>query len=254
MIKALLIEDEPLAARKLQRLLADVAPDINVLEVIDSVEAGIRWLRANPAPDVIFSDIQLADGNSFEIYAAVKISTPIIFTTAYDSYALKSFELNSIDYLLKPINPSALNRALQKFRLGHTQSVAQVDYAKLLEMLAKHPAEGYKKRFVIQVGERIKTIETEDVAYFKADGRYVYLTTSKGESLIVNYTLEELEGMLDPAVFFRANRKFIISIKAVTGMLVLSKSKIRIELQPACNEECVVSSERSSEYKEWLNK
>lgn len=253
MIRAVLIEDEPLAARKLQRLLTDIAPDIQILEVLDSVQSSISWLKEHPTPDLIFSDIQLGDGSSFRIFESVKVNCPVIFVTAYDSYAVRAFSLNSIDYLLKPVQQQELDRAVSRFRERYGKPVEAVDYSALLALLKMNGPAEYKKRFIVQVGERIKKVEVSDISYFIADGRYVHVVTNQGENLIVNHTLEELDGMLDPAVFFRANRKFIIHIKAVTGMLILSKSKIRIELLPKCEEECVVSSERSAEFKAWLN-
>jgi DNA-binding LytR/AlgR family response regulator len=255
MLRVIIIEDEPLAVKRLQRLITTLNRNLVVIAALDSIESSVNWLKTNTCPDIIFSDIQLADGLSFDIFEQTKINCPVIFTTAYDSYALKAFTANGIDYLLKPVKEDDLARALDKLNQFYTKNTPgySFDYTQLANLIQQNIGKEYKQRFLIHIGEKLKKIETNDIAYFMADGKYVHMITFTSGKYIVDFTLEELEQVLNPKFFFRANRKYIINIKAVGSMLVLSKNKIRVELHPSNETECIVSSERSSEFKYWLN-
>ena len=250
-MKILIVEDEHLAASRLERLLTQVEPGIEVLAVIDSVKNAVAWLQANTA-DLIFMDIHLADGNSFSIFDQVEVKTPIIFSTAYDQYAIKAFKLNSVDYLLKPIDKEDLARSMDKFK--ENQAPQQpLDMEALMEVMRGGGGE-YQKRFIVTSGEKIKSIRIEDVAYFFGQQKYVFLITRDNRQHIIDYTLGKLEDLLDPEQFFRINRQFIINYDAIKNMFSYSKSRIKIELDPISEMEAIVSIDKSKRFKTWLNK
>ena len=252
MTQVLIIEDEHYAAQKLIRQLQNIDPDMEVLAVLDSVDESVKWLKQNSA-DLIFLDIHLGDDDSFRIFEKIKIRTPVIFTTAYDQYAIKAFRLNSIDYLLKPVNKKDLQAALQKY-YDLDSPAQQIDYKELLDSLKSAPEAQYQKRFMVYFGDRVKSIATEEVAYFFAEGKYVYLVSKEGKEYIIDFTLEKLVQSLDPQYFFRINRQFIICIECIQEMITYTKGRLKIELKPKSSREVIVSIERSSEFKKWLNK
>lgn len=247
-MKVVIIEDEPIAAQHLQKLLLAANATIQVLEILPSVKKATAWFSANPAPDLIFMDIQLTDDLSFRIFDLVEVKAPVIFTTAYDHYAIKAFKLNSVDYLLKPLDPKELRQALQKFETLHKQQ----DLVKLLASFKQQPE--YQKRFMVTSGNKIRSIATEDIAYFRADGRYVHMHTTDSLSHIIDHTLDKLEDILDPAQFFRINRQFIIHIQSIKHMSAYSKGRIKIETEPVCKEDIIVSIDRSGNFKKWLDR
>ncbi|MFY0650762.1 MAG: response regulator transcription factor [Cyclobacteriaceae bacterium] len=251
MTKVLIIEDEFYAAQKLIRQLNNIDPEIEVLETLDSVDESVKWLKANTA-DLIFLDIHLGDDESFKIFERIKVKTPIIFTTAYDQYAIKAFKLNSIDYLLKPINKNELKVAIEKYHEQKLQPQA-FDYNTLLSSLKSGEQSSYQKRFMVYVGDKVKSIPVEDVAYFFAEGKYAYLVSNAGKEYIVDYTLEKLDKLLNQDKFFRINRQFIIGIEAIDEMIAYTKGRLKIELNPTSKKEAIVSIERASEFKKWLN-
>jgi len=251
-MNVLIIEDEAVAANRLEKQLAEIAPEITVLAKIGSVKEAVKWLTINSA-DLIFLDIQLSDGISFSIFEQVTVDTPIIFTTAYDQYSIKAFELNSISYLLKPIRKKDLFESLQKFK--KLKSAFSIDFEQLMaEMKGSKP--DYKKRFVIHIGSKIKTVETSEVAYFYAMGKNVFMKTLKGNSFPAEFSLDRLENLIDPSHFFRINRKYIINMEAIESMVAWSRSRVKIKLNPPADDEMdtIVSVDRSPEFKEWLNK
>lgn len=250
-MNVLIIEDEILAADKLESMLLDIDPKMTVLAKLGSIKDSVRWLSQHTA-DLILLDIQLSDGISFSIFEQVHVSTPIIFTTAYDEYAIKAFQLNSISYLLKPIRKSDLADGLQKLR--KLKAAFSIDFENLLSQIQGQPA-GFKKRFLIQIGEKIKKVETTEVAYFYVFERSTYLRTFKGSRFPLEYTLDKLETLLDPARFFRINRKYIVNMDAITSMTAYSRSRVKIELSPKTDDEfdAIVSIERSADFKKWLN-
>lgn len=251
-MKVLIIEDENAAARRLEKMLKELEPEIMVLAATDSVEASVLWLQNNPLPDLIFMDIHLADGSSFEIFEHQKISCPVVFTTAYDEYALQAFRVNAVDYLLKPIKSSELEAALRKFKKQTSPQPPQ-DFSMLLETLRQSEQQKFLRRMLIRFGQSIKLIDMEDAAYFYTKDKISFLVTrSTGKRFPVDYPLDKLEGMLDNRVFFRINRQFIINVNAIREMHPYSKSRVKIDLDPATDMETIVSTERSSEFKKWL--
>ena len=250
-MKILLIEDEEAAAARMQKLLRQVAPESQVVAVTDSIESSVNWLRQNPAPDLIFSDIHLADGSSFEIFKEVEVTAPVIFTTAFDQYALEAFKVNSIDYLLKPVKLAELEKSLEKWKKLRPQPGPALDYQQLINAL-KPAQPTYQKRLVIRYGPHIKTVEVADVAYFLTQEKITFLNTFGNKKLPVDFTLDELENMLDPAIFFRINRQFIINVNAIGNMTSYSKSRVKIDLNPPSEIETIVSTERSATFKNWL--
>jgi len=251
MIRALIIEDELPAATRLQKMLSETAPDIIAEANTDSIQGSVRWLREHEHPDIIFLDIQLADGLCFEIFRHIKVDSFVVFTTAYDEYAIRAFELNSIDYLLKPVNRDMLVRAVNKFRT--MQGRVRIDMHKLLDMIEKKRSAG-KTRFVISVGHKIKSVEASAIAYFYSLEKSTFLCSDEGKSYPVDYSLDNLEKMVDPGMFFRVNRQYLVSFKAIGNILVLSGSRIRIDLKPAAEYDIYVSGARTSEFRKWLDK
>lgn len=251
-MKVLIIEDEKLAVDRLTRLLRTIDPEIEIVGNIPTVTGSVKWLTSHTC-DLIFLDIHLADGLSFGIFEQVQVDIPIIFTTAYDQYAIKAFQVNSIDYLLKPFNPKELEKSLQKYKtiFGH-KTTAHIDFSSLVAMIQS--GESHQKRFVVHAGQKIKSIPAEDIAYFYADEKMVFLCTFDARNYIVDYTIDKLESGLNPEAFFRINRRFIINIKAIKEMYSYPKSRVKIELNPACNYETIVSIERSAKFKQWLNR
>lgn len=250
-MKVLIIEDESIAADKLENMLLEINPGITVLAKLPSIKDSVKWLMNNTA-DLIFLDIQLSDGISFTIFEQVSLNTPVIFTTAYDQYAIKAFQLNSISYLLKPIRKTDLADSLNKF--NSIKSVFSVDFEVLLAGIqGKHP--GYKKRFLIQIGERIRKIETAEIAYFYVLEKGVYIKTFEGGTFPSDYTLDKLIDLLDPARFFRINRKYLVNIESITNMVAYSRSRVKLELKPKVADpfETIVSVDRSADFKKWMN-
>ena len=251
-MRVLIIEDEPLAAQKLLRQLAKLAPEFTVLECLESVEQAVTWLRKD-MPDLIFLDIHLSDGLSFGIFEKVEVNVPIIFTTAYDQYAIQAFKVNSVDYLLKPVSASDLQYSIDKFRQQHGQQQALPNIELLRQALIGERPQ-YQKRFMVYTGEKIRTIQVEEAAYFFAEARSVLLVTKDGQQHIIDYTLDKLERMLDPDSFFRINRQFIIGVDAIGTMFQHTKGRVKIELHPICSKESIVSTEKASRFKAWLNR
>lgn len=251
-MKVLIIEDEEPAAKRLHKMLKEIEPDINVLDNIVSVSSALKWFAGNDSPDLVFSDIQLSDGLSFDIFKGVNISCPVIFTTAYDQYAIDAFKVNSIDYLLKPIKKEELANAVSKFKkLTGTPAAPAFDINKLLQTLNPGGVD-YKKRFVVRYGEHIKTINIEEVVYFYTEDKVNFLCTKDGRRFVIDFNLDTLESTLDPKTFFRINRQYIIGIHSIAEMFAYTKSRVLIKLNPPAKHETIVSTERSAEFKHWL--
>ncbi len=257
MMKALIVEDEPLAARRLSRMLQELEPEMEILDILDSVSSTVSWLKIKKA-DIIFLDIHLADGNSFAIFEDLDISTPIIFTTAYDEYAIKAFKLNSIDYLLKPIEREGLAFSLKKFKKQSQDKKArqQIDVAALVQAMQAPaaPTDTFQKRFMVTSGDKIKSIPVDEVAYFFGQQKYVFLITHDNRRHIINYTLGQLKDLLNPEDFFRINRQFIVGFSSISNMFSYSKSRIKVELQPSSDIEAIVSIDKTPKFKAWLNR
>lgn len=251
-MKILIIEDEIAAARRLEKLVSEVAPDAMLLDRLDSVESAVLYLKNNPQPDLILLDIHLADGSSFEIFQHVTVTAPIIFTTAYDEYALQAFKENTIDYLLKPIKVNELAAAIEKFK--RLRQPEKTDMKRIAEaMMLDSAGNNYLKRMLIRFSSSFKLVDMSDVAYFYTKDKITFLVLrSNGKRFPADYPLDKLESMLDPEVFFRINRQFIINISAIKEMHAYSKSRVKVDLDPPSELETVVSTERSSEFKRWL--
>lgn len=251
-MKVLIIEDENAAARRLEKLLNELEPGIIVLQQIDSVEMAVAWLQSNPAPDLILMDIHLADGSSFDIFEHVDVRCPVIFTTAYDEYALQAFKVTAVDYLLKPIKSAELAAALEKYRQVFGKS-ATPDYAALLDNLRRQEGGNHLRRMLIRFGSSIKLVDMSDVAYFYTKDKITFLVVhSTGKRFPVDYPLDKLALMLDPRVFFRINRQFIVNVTAIREMHAYSKSRVKVDLEPPTDLETIVSTERSADFKKWL--
>jgi len=249
----LLVEDEKLAREQLEQMVLELAPDARIAARFDSVARTVAWLRDNPAPDLVFLDIQLADDLSFAIFEQVELRSPVIFTTAFDQYAIRAFKVNSIDYLLKPVDRTELAAALQKFRENRRAAPPPFDIAQLAEALRKPAVQQYQERFMVSRGERLLSIPADQVAWFEGEDRYVWLMSADGKRYPVEYKLSDLEGLLDPRSFFRLNRSFIARFEAIKELVTLSKSRVKVVLSPLPSREVIVSSERTAEFKHWLN-
>jgi len=255
-MKIVIVEDEPYAQQELIRLLERSGREIELLARIDSVEESIEWFSENTHPDLVFLDIQLADGLSFDIFSEIELRSAVIFTTAYDEYAIRAFKLNSIDYLLKPIKYEALEAALNKYErmkadIGENKDGINEDsLRKVMEMMS---GKTYKNRFLTRIGDQIKSISIEDTAYFKADDNIVFLVNKDGHKHIVEHTLEHLEGMLDPARFYRLNRTFIAEISSIKKVSKYFNSRLVVELDPAEEEQVLVSRVKAKEFMSWLD-
>jgi len=254
MYKILIIEDEKPAAEWLQQLISKLDDSISIFGVIDSVRGAVEWFRQNSAPDLVFMDIQLADGLSFEIFEQVKVPCPVIFTTAYEEYAVKAFKVNSVDYLLKPIAFDELESAFQKFlnqaKKEETVQLVTLDLLnKVREMLRKQ----YKTRFIIKVGEHLKSIPVEDIQFFYSLDKATFLCTSDFKTYIVDYSLDRISEMVDEHRFFRINRKYILSNQSIADIVFYSNSRLKIKLKKPDEESIIVSRDKVAAFKEWLD-
>lgn len=254
-MKVLIIEDEKPAVDKLRKMLFRYDPDIEVVETISTVEQSVKWLNNNSGGiDLLFMDIMLTDGMSFEIFEKCDVNVPIIFITAYNEYAIQAFKVNSIDYLLKPLEYNDLYRALEKMKSLRENLPAagnSIQYDELNRVLMQM-SKVYKTRFMVKVGDHIRSVKAENIMMFYADGRTVYIITSKGKKYIVDFKLESLESSLDPDLFFRPNRSVIININAIEDVVVYSNSRLRILPTFEYEKEIIVSREKVAQLKEWF--
>jgi two-component system, LytTR family, response regulator LytT len=249
-MKILIVEDEKLAADNLEKLIVLAEPTVQILAKLESVRDTVKWLTANTA-DLIFLDIQLSDGISFKIFELVKVSIPVIFTTAYDQYAIRAFKVNSVDYLLKPIGQEDVAKALEKYKRVFQTAVVP-DFQQLLSSIKN--TVNYQNRIIVYVGDKIKSLKTEEVAYFYIREKGTFLCTFDNRHYDVDYTLDRLEEILDPSLFFRINRQFIVNIEAIENMHMVSKSRIKVELKPKPDDDAIVSYNNMQEFKQWLNR
>lgn len=245
----LIIEDEGPAARRLSQLLQAQMPGALLHGPLDTITAAVQWLQTNTEPDLIFLDIQLADGISFEIFEKIKVTSPIIFCTAYDQYAIRAFKLNSIDYLLKPIDPEELAQALTKFENGRKEPLISLDQ---IRSLVQPAAKTFKNRFLVRMGERIQTVDVQEIAFFFSEDKVTLLQTVAGKKFVVDYTLDELEDLLAPDLFFRLNRKYISAITAIQDVFTYSNSRLKVHLVNANDPDILISRERMGAFKIWL--
>ena len=250
-MKVLIIEDEKPSARRLQRMLE--ALNVKAETLLHSVEESIAWFQNNEHPDLIFLDIQLSDGLSFEIFEAIEIKSAVIFTTAYDEYALQAFKLNSIDYLLKPIDEEELAKAIKKYQERMPkQQLVSLDFNDIKNLLVNPIERAYKKRFSVKVGQHLKLINIDDVECFYSENKGTYAYTSDGRNYLLEGSLEQLDDELEPQTFFRINRKFFVNINAIKDMINYTNSRLQIKLNTFNEQEVIVARERVKEFKDWL--
>ncbi len=253
-MNVVIIEDEAFAALRLKKMILEYDPGIKILAELESVAESVKWFRSNPEPHLIFLDIHLEDDLSFAIFDKVNISSPIIFTTAFDEYAIKAFKLKSIDYLLKPIVHEELASALKKYQQFTGSQANSVDLQSLYNLISTKNI-SFRERFSISIGNKIKMVEVLEIAYFYTLDKGIYLRTFQGNSYNLDYTLDKLEEMLNPATFFRINRQYIINIAAITNMVAYSRGRVKLDLKPKADDElgAIVSIDRSGDFKKWLN-
>lgn len=252
-MKVLIIEDENLTARRLEGQLRKYDAGIQVLERLPSVAAAVQWLRTHPTPDLLFLDIHLEDDLGFRIFDQVpQLNVPVIFTTAYDEYMVQAFRVNGIDYLLKPINYDELSAALDKYQRLR-QHFTPADLPALLRLVAPAPTPEYKDRFLVSVGNKMRSVDTQDVAYFCFEEGATLLVTRQGQRLPVDYSLDRLAQLLSPRQFYRVNRQYLISIAAIDAVHHAG-GRLELELQPAARQPVLVSADRATEFKEWLGR
>tara|TARA_R110002126_G_scaffold98526_1_gene229384 strand:+ start:48 stop:842 length:795 start_codon:yes stop_codon:yes gene_type:complete len=250
-MNVIIIEDEKPSARRLQRMLQSL--DLKAEVMLHSVEESIDWFQNNEHPDLIFLDIQLSDGLSFEIFETVDIKSAIIFTTAYDEYALQAFKLNSIDYLLKPIDDEDLAIAVKKYKERAPQKQAvTLDFNDIKKLLVNPIDREYKKRFSVKIGQHLKLINIDEIECFYSENKGTYLHTTEGRNYLLDTTLEHLEDELEPQTFFRINRKFFVNINAIKDMVSYTNSRLQIKLNSYNEQDVVVARERVKDFKGWL--
>ena len=247
-----IIEDEELAARRLEGMINSFDPAIGVMAKLESIEEAVEWFQHHPEPDLIFLDIHLEDGLSFEIFEKVKIKSPIIFTTAFDEFAIRAFKLKSIDYLLKPLIQQDLNAAILKYKDWNESMKSVIDVSSLYELIATRTPQ-YKTRFSFPVGQKIKMVAVEEISYFYSASGITFIVTKDKSEYAVEYSLEKLKDELDPTVFFRLNRQYFVSLQSIANVHIFPKSHLKIELNPPAHEEVFVSIDKVTQFKAWLD-
>lgn len=252
-MNVVIVEDEALAAERLQNILNEADPSVHVSAVQGSVEEAVNYFKTSQ-PDLVFLDIQLSDGLSFSIFERVKINSPVIFTTAYDQYSIRAFKLNSVDYLLKPVRVEELAESLNKYRSMRSAFIPDIE--ELLRSVNARESRQYKKRFLVQYGQKIRKVETSEAAYFYAIEKTVLMITHDNTHYPVDYSLDRIQELMDPDVFFRINRKLLINCASIKNMVQYSRSRVKMDLIPPVPNEldAIVSVERSSGFKEWLDR
>jgi DNA-binding LytR/AlgR family response regulator len=259
-MKILIVEDEDLAVKKLKKTLMSVDESATVVGEADSIKSTVNWLQNNPSPDLILMDIELADGQSFEIFNHVQVKSPVIFITSYDEYALKAFKVNSVDYLLKPVQKEDLHAALEKYReikqmYKSEPATSQVLIEDLVkELQQKLQTKEFRKRFLVKHGQKLVSVEIDDIAYFFSDGRLNFFKTFDNRKFVVDYTMDELNEMLDPDKYFRISRSFYISVNSVSQIHDYFGNRLLLHLKPETEKEAIVSREKVTEFKTWLGK
>jgi len=252
-MNVVIIEDEPQAVQRLEKVILELEPSWKVLDKIDSVKGAVRWLRQNIHVDLIFLDIQLADGLSFEIFEQTTVHAPVIFTTAYNEYALKAFKVNSIDYILKPVDKDELLTAIEKFKKV-TKPVLQQTMLESIAQTMKALTRTYKERFMIKTGEHLRSVETSSILYFFSQEKASFCHTNEGRSFILDFTLEQLEEMVDPLRYFRVNRQYLVSAAAIQDIISYTNSRLKLVLRDSTNKDIIVARERVQEFKDWLDR
>lgn len=250
-MKAIIVEDESLSAIHLKTLLHKTFPEIEIVAMLDTVKATVNFLNQKPDLNLIFLDVHLADGLSFEIFKQLEVLQPVIFTTAFDEYAIKAFKVNSIDYLLKPIGMTELKQAINKFNTHYKAAISNdIKHHIAYEMIQKSS----KTRFIVKMGESLSSIKIENIAFFNAQDGLVLLVTKEGKRYPIDYTLEALETILNTQMFFRINRKMMINIDQINQVQTYFNGRLKINLKTTTVDDCIVSRERVNDFKQWLDK
>ena len=260
-MKILIVEDEELAVKKIRKTLSEVDGNAEVVGVADSISGTVNWLQSNPSPDLILMDIELSDGQSFEIFSRVQVKSAVVFTTSYDEYALKAFKVNSIDYLLKPIQKEDLEAALNKYRQMKkiyanektADSSLNMD-ALVKELQQKLQPKEFRKRFLVKHGQKLVSVEVDEIAYFFSDGRLNFFKTDDNRKFVVDYTMDELEEMLDPQKYFRISRAFYVSVRSIGQIHDYFGNRLLLHLKPSVDKEAIVSREKVTDFKKWMGK
>ena len=250
-MRVLIIEDEPRAAKRLEKLITEVDSSITVIGSTESIRESVSFLESNKSIDLIFSDIQLADGLSFKIFDQIEPACPIIFTTAYDQYALNAFKTNGIDYLLKPVTNEDLTKAISKFRKMSMNVSAQELFA--ITQSFTDRGKSYKTRFMVKVGEHIHSIPVDGISHFSSEHKATFLYSAESKKFIIDYSLEQLIDMLDPKLFFRVSRKYIVAIDFIVDVISYSNSRLKIKPSTTQKEDIIVSREKVTDFKKWLD-
>ena len=260
-MKILIVEDEDLAVKKIRKTLALVDSEAIVAGVTDSIQSTVSWLQDNPQPDLILMDIELADGQSFEIFKLIEVKSPVVFTTSYDEFALKAFKVNSIDYLLKPVQKEDLEAAMNKFKRMKERYHSKEPGTDALnldslvrELQQKLQPKEFRQRFLVKHGQKLVSIEVGEIAYFYSDGRLNFFKTTDNRKFVVDYTMDELEDMIDPKEFFRISRSFYVSADSIEKMDDYFGNRLILGLKPVLDKEALVSREKVTEFKKWMGK
>ncbi len=254
-----IVEDEELAVKKLVKTLYAIDAGLEVVGTADSIAASVEWLQSHPKPDLILMDIELADGQSFEIFNLTEVKSPVIFTTSYDEYALKAFKVNSVDYLLKPVQKDELESAISKFRQmketfrGEKPADTQIT-ALVKELQQTLQNKEYRKRFLVKHAQKLLSIEMDRIAYFFSDDRLNFFKTFDDKKYVIDYTMDEIENMLDPDQYFRINRAFMVSIKSIDQIQDYFGNRLKLTLKPSIDKEALVSREKVTQFKDWMGK
>ena len=253
MTNAIIIEDESLAAKRLETLIHKYKKEINIIAKLPSIKTAVKWFSQNPQPDLIFMDIHLEDGLSFSIFEQSILTAPVIFTTAFDEYMIKAFKVNSIDYLLKPINLDDLTQSLDKyFQLKSQFSTGGIDFKSIIETIAAKQ-EQYRTRFLVSKGVNYVSIDVEDISYFYAEDKFAFLVSKDGTQYLIDFTLDKLSNILNPKLFYRINRQFIISTACIENITKYTASKLKLTLMPKTNKDIFVSQDKNTDFKKWLD-
>jgi DNA-binding LytR/AlgR family response regulator len=259
-MKVFIVEDEELAVKKLRKTLEAVDDTAEVVGIADSIRSSVNWLQNNPTPDLILMDIELCDGQSFEIFDKVQVKSTVIFTTSYDEYALKAFKVNSVDYLLKPVQKEDLKAALTKLENMKSMYGAQNNSPSLnvdnlvKELQQKLQPKEFRKRFLVKHAQKLVSVDIEEIAYFYSDGRLNFFKTYDNRKFVVDYTMDELEEMLDPQRYFRISRSFYVSINSIDQIHDYFGNRLILHLKPAVDKEAIVSREKVTDFKVWMGK
>ncbi len=250
-MKALLIEDENFAVQQVVSLLREAAPEMAVIDILDSIESTVEWFGDHDPPDLIFMDVHLADGSCFEIFSHIEITCPVVFITAYDQYALEAFRVNGLDYLLKPLKKKDLERSLERFYQMRSKKSPSLDYDRIAQEILQQSGHR-QKRLLIRYGQKITIIDISDIAYFYAESKGTFICTFNKRHFPADQNLEQLLQILPPDEFYRVNRKIIVNIRAISSMTAYSRSRVKLNLDPPFDQHIIVSTEKTPGFKSWL--